>query len=363
MTGGEEVYLRPSHQFFFQFHFGALASSAGSSVLYLRDAAENYAETRTGAHIYSGDAASFHEWEFRPRLRIPGKTGDQCIEAMSKVCDGLRGDAFPAAQEVGFDNLCESTDGRPCGIDTLIHQTRGMGFRLTEQESNELFRNCCRLGGPLSRRNGEIVKQYVSRRRRCWTLLVPMDPVIHLSEGRRSDMLLDLSGLTRELRVVVQALISNDRDFDRVAEAFIIQHPRIHLRESQRRTKGKGKDGFKRVDNSNIRWFHGKGIGNHTGSGKSGASAHHANLSSVEDCDYYYDEDMNESANAYHQAHNDPVDPGRDDGKEAQDFDDDEENDTFSLYVSLDDVTVSRQLNWTRLLFLLTHGTMISILR
>ena len=36
-----------------------------------------------------------------------GRSGDQYIEAMSKVCDGLRGDAFAAAQEVGFDNLCE----------------------------------------------------------------------------------------------------------------------------------------------------------------------------------------------------------------------------------------------------------------
>ena len=50
-----------------------------------------------------------------------------------------------------------------------------------------------------------------------------MDPVVHLSEGHRSDMLLDLSGLTREERVMVQASISNDRDFDRVAEALIIQ--------------------------------------------------------------------------------------------------------------------------------------------
>ena len=64
-----------------------------------------------------------------------------------------------------------------------------------------------------------------------------------------ADMQLDLSGLTREKRVMVQASISNERDFDRVAEAIIIQHPRIHLRVSQRRTKGKGKDGFKRVDN------------------------------------------------------------------------------------------------------------------
>ena len=71
-----------------------MASSAVSSVLYLRDAAGNHAETRTGAYIYYGDAASFHEWEIRTPLRIAGKTGDQYIEAMSKVCDVLRGDAL-----------------------------------------------------------------------------------------------------------------------------------------------------------------------------------------------------------------------------------------------------------------------------
>ena len=175
------------------------------------------------------------------------------------------------------------------------------------------------------------MKQYISRRLRCWTLLTQMDPVIHLSEGHRSDMLLNLTGLTREERVMVQASISNERDFDRVTEALIIQHPRIHFRQSQRRAKGKGKDGFKRVDNS-------QGKGKHTGSGKSRASAHHANLTSVEDYDYL-DEDMDESANAY-QEHNDPVDPGGDDGEEAPDDDDNDENDTFSSYVALDDVTV-----------------------
>ena len=132
--------------------------------------------------------------------------------------------------------------------------------------------------------------------------------------------------------------ISNTRDFDRVGEALIIQHPPFHLRESQRRAKGKGKNGFKRVDNSNTRWFREKGKGKHTGSGKSGTSAHHANLTSVEDYDYH-DEDMHESANAY-RAHNDPVDPGSDDGEEAPDYDDDEENDTLSSHIALNDVTM-----------------------
>ena len=84
----------------------------------MRDEAGNHAETRTGAHVYHGHATSFHEQEFRRRVRIEGKSGDQYIEAMSEVCNGLRGDDFVAAQEVGFDSLCENFDGRPCGIDT-----------------------------------------------------------------------------------------------------------------------------------------------------------------------------------------------------------------------------------------------------
>ena len=122
-----------------------MGSPAVSSVLHLRDAAGNHAETRTGVYIDCGDAASFHEWEFRTRLRITGKSGDQHIDAMSKVCDGLRGDAFVAAQEVGFN--------------TLVQHVRGMVFPLTEHESEELFRQYCRPGGPLSRQNGESMKQ------------------------------------------------------------------------------------------------------------------------------------------------------------------------------------------------------------
>ena len=105
-----------------------MASSAVSSVWYLRDAAGKHAETHLGAYIYYGDATRFHDWEFRTRLRVAGKTGDQYIEVVSKACDGVRGEAFVAAQEVGFDNLCEIVDGRPRGIDTLIQNMCGMVF-------------------------------------------------------------------------------------------------------------------------------------------------------------------------------------------------------------------------------------------
>ena len=39
------------------------------------------------------------------------------------------GDEFVAAQEVGFDNLCEIIDERPSRIDTLISHMRGRIFR------------------------------------------------------------------------------------------------------------------------------------------------------------------------------------------------------------------------------------------
>ena len=180
------------------------------------------------------------------------------------------------------------------------------------------------------------MKQCVSRRRRCWTLLVQMDPGIHVSEGHRSDILLDLSGLSHEERFMVQASINNERDFDRVPDALIIPHPRIHFRESQQRTKAKGKDGFKRGDNSNTRWFRGKGVSKHTGSGKSGSSACYANFNSVED--YNYDDDMNEPADAYSSTIQLTLELTIEEG--TLDDNDDEENDTFSSYVVLDDVTV-----------------------
>ena len=74
-------------------------------------------------------------------------------------------------------------------------------------------------------------------------------------------------------------------------------------------------------------------------SGKSGecaTSAFYASHAPVED--YNYDDDMIGSADGY-QAHNDPVDLGSDDGEEVLHDDGDEENETFSSYVALDDVT------------------------
>ena len=185
-----------------------------------------------------------------------------------------------------------------------------------------------------------------------------MDPVIHLSEEHRSDMLLDQSGLTREERVVVQASISNECDFDS-RRSYI--HGSISARiKDERRAKAKTDPNVLIV--RTLVGFAEKGRSKHPGSGKSGTSAHHANLTSVEDYDYYYDEDIDESANSS-QAHNDPFDPRSDDGEEAPDYDGEEENDTFLRMLLWTMLLFSRQLNWTLSHFSLRHGTMILIPR
>ena len=74
---------------------------------------------------------------------------------MSKVCAGLRGDAFVVAQEAGFDNLCEIIDGRPCGVEALVSHMRETVFPSTEYEPERLFCQHCRSEGLSSRKNGE----------------------------------------------------------------------------------------------------------------------------------------------------------------------------------------------------------------
>ena len=84
---------------------------------------------------------------------------------------------------------------------------------------------------------------------------------------------------------------------------------------------------IRHVTGFETRWFQEKG--QHTGSGKSGASAYYANFTSVED--YGSDDEKVELVDAY-QAHNDLADPGSDVGEEALDCDGGKENETFSSY-------------------------------
>ena len=45
-------------------------------------------------------------------------------------------------------------------------------------------------------------------------------------------MLLDSAGLDMHERTMIQAGIGNARDFDKIAEALVVQHPRAHVKNS-----------------------------------------------------------------------------------------------------------------------------------
>ena len=159
-------------------------SSAVASVLFSRGG-DHHQVTKSGSYIYHGEAANFHEWEFRTRLRVrtAGNDPEKYADAMSRVVDGLRGDAFIIAKEVGLERLWFvggipeheqwywdgdwDTTYKP-GVDIPIDAIRTSVFPLTTYEAKELFRQYCKPAGSLSRQNGESMQQYISRRRRCW---------------------------------------------------------------------------------------------------------------------------------------------------------------------------------------------------
>ena len=182
-------------------------SSAVASVLYTRGT-DNAAVTKHGSYVYAGEASLYHEWEFRTRLRVKAAGGEpgRYAEAMSKVIDGLKGEAFVIAKEVGLDAIWEvgstevvtedgTTPAITPGVDVLIEAIKRHVFPLTTFEAKELFRQYTKPSGSLSRQNGESMHQYVSRRRQCLKLLKELDAEFTLSGGRRADLLLDLSGL------------------------------------------------------------------------------------------------------------------------------------------------------------------------
>ena len=189
-------------------------SSAVTSVLYNTHAGDTTRETKSGSYIYYGDAASYHEWEFGTLLRTKGKKGDAYVDAVSKIVDGLRSDAFVVSREVGLDVLWNvGSETEKSGIELLVQAMKAAVFPLTTHEAKELFRQYCKPSGSLSRQTGESMSQYVSRRKRCWKLLKELDPAIELSEGHRADTLLDLAGIDQNARVMVQPSIGNVREF------------------------------------------------------------------------------------------------------------------------------------------------------
>ena len=105
-----------------------MASSAVSSVLYLRDAAGNHAD-RVQAHTSTMEAQQVSmngnsALDYALKVNLVIKTLKRCLKTVMDCVATL-------LSRHKIDNLCEIIDGRPCGIDTVISRMRGMFFSLT----------------------------------------------------------------------------------------------------------------------------------------------------------------------------------------------------------------------------------------
>ncbi len=166
-------------------------SSSVASVLFSQSTHERLEQTKSGAYVYKGDASSFHEWEARTRLRVSGVTEEKYAEAVSKITEGLRGDMslWPRRRQ-----------------DHWSRQSNHF------HEGKELFKQCTKPGGCLSRQQGEAMHQFVARRTRSWKMLNERDSEIKLGDAHRADLLLEFAGINKNERIMIQASLGNVRE-------------------------------------------------------------------------------------------------------------------------------------------------------
>ena len=148
-------------------------------------------------------------------------------EMVQKVLEGLREEAFELARDIGVDVLTQ-----PGGLRKFVKKLRDVVFPRASEEARELFK-AGQKPGSLARQNGESMLSYVSRRRRWWKLIKTLDGSIELSEPMRVELLLELSGLSRQEIIVIKACAPDARAFESVAATLVEQYSGVHLREGR----------------------------------------------------------------------------------------------------------------------------------
>ena len=75
-----------------------------ASVLFDKGGDNRVEITKGGSYVYWGTPGDFYEWEFRTRLRAKaaGKDDEKYADMMGKIIEGLRGEAFVVAKELGL---------------------------------------------------------------------------------------------------------------------------------------------------------------------------------------------------------------------------------------------------------------------
>ena len=197
-------------------------------------------ETKSGIPVYDGSPSGFFEWEFRTLLKLQSCADDEERKRLgSRVCEGLTGEAFKCAMDIGLTEL-----GKENGVSQLVAQLRSLIFPQQSSEARELYKLGQQKHGPLSRQQSESMTSYIQRRKRWWQLLTQMDKSLSMSEVMLGELLLEHAGLTSTERLLVMTSTNNDLSIDKVADALVKQNA-LSKESSRDYHSGKGKGGKK----------------------------------------------------------------------------------------------------------------------
>ena len=162
-----------------------------------------------------------------PLDELTASASQAITEMIQKVLEGLREEAFEVARVIGVDVLTQ-----PGGLRKFVEKLRDVVFPRASEEARELFKTGQKPRS-LARQNQESMLSYVSRRRRWWKLLKTLDGSIELSEPMRVELLLELSGLSRQEIIVIKACAPDAKSFESVAATLVEQYSGVHLREGR----------------------------------------------------------------------------------------------------------------------------------
>ncbi|CAL1129119.1 unnamed protein product [Cladocopium goreaui] len=152
------------------------------------------------------------------------------VELVTKVMEGLRGDAFLMAKDLGLNALMDV--GPPTGLELLVEKIKEHVFPLRSHEARELFRLGQQANGPLSRQSAETILSFIGRRKRWWIQLKELDPEMAISTQMRAELLLETSGPSRQEQLMVKTACPKP-SFEGYSEILLEHHGRIHLRDSR----------------------------------------------------------------------------------------------------------------------------------
>ena len=187
--------------------------------------AQDYEETRQGMTVFAGDAASFHEWQFRLQIKKSSCKAEELPALTAKVVDALRGEALSCAMEIGLTKLMEAN-----GLDLLVQKVQERLFPQRTAEAREQLKQAMRIGGPMSQVPGEPMTSYFSRRCRWWTLVHEMDNTLELGDTVQGSMMLEQGGLSWFEQNMVLTYTKGQRTMTAIAEALLEQHFDVHHR-------------------------------------------------------------------------------------------------------------------------------------